>query len=135
MTHEYVLLVGGTVVAGDRAPQVEAIAWAHDTILAIGPEAVVRAISRGDSIVHDLGGGWVVPLDPAGEFRWPPTARLEVGGAADLAVYPSDPRPTGTPRSPRVSPSPVAVVRSGHVVAGSLPPPHRVGPAPPADPG
>jgi imidazolonepropionase-like amidohydrolase len=130
VTHEYVLLVGGTVVAGDRAPEAEAIAWAHDTILAIGPEAVVRAISRGDSTIHDLGGGWVVPIDPAGEFRWPPSVRLDVGSPADLAVYRADPRPAESGASPGRARSPVAIVRSGRVVAGSLPPPRRGGATP-----
>jgi cytosine/adenosine deaminase-related metal-dependent hydrolase len=125
VTHEYVLLVGGRIVPGGDAPEAEAVAWAHDTILAIGPEAAVRAISRGDSTVHDLGGAWVVPLDAAGAFRWPPAVRLDVGGRADLAVYRADPRPAGPGASPDPAPTPAAVVRGGHVVAGTLPPPGR----------
>jgi predicted amidohydrolase YtcJ len=104
VTHEYTLLVGGTVIAGGSAPDAEAIAWAADTILALGSEAEVRAISRGDSHVLDLEGAFVVGLE----------APLEVGGPADLAVHDRDPR-----RSP-ADPA-RAVVRGGRLVEGLLP--------------
>jgi hypothetical protein len=104
VTHEYTLLVGGIVIPGGAAPDAEAIAWAADTILALGPEAVVRAISRGDSHVVDLEGAFVVGLGEP----------LEVGGPADLAVHDRDPR---RPSGSRVR----ALFRGGRLVEGSLP--------------
>ncbi len=117
MTHRYTLLVGGSVLAGADAPPATAIAWAHDTVLAIGSDEDVAAISRGDSPVVDLGGATVVPLGRDGDLRWPPEAVLEVGGPADLAVLDDDPRRTLPTRELR----PRALVRSGRVVAGRLP--------------
>lgn len=108
MTHEYTLLVGGVVIAGGGLPDASAIALAHDTVLLIGSDEDVRGISRGDSHVVDLGGRFVAPLGAT------PAATLEVGGPADLAVFSSDPRLADSP------PVPVAVVRAGHVVEGSL---------------
>lgn len=110
MTHEYALLVGGTVITGGGEPDCEAIAWAEDTILALGSEAEVRAISRGDSHVMAIPGAFV---------RGARAARLEVGGAADLDMFDADPRGeaegvSGTPAEPR------AVIRAGRVVAGEL---------------
>jgi hypothetical protein len=114
VTHEYTLLVGGTVMAGAGMEHATAIAWAADTILAIGTDEEVRAISRGDSHVVDLQGAWVVPLAPG-------AAVLEVGGRADLAVFPHDPRPgTGDPVDSHAFP-PLAAVLDGRVVAGALP--------------
>jgi hypothetical protein len=82
VTHEYTILTGATILpGGDRAP-CEAIAWAHGTILALGLEAEVRAISRGDSQFLAYPGAFVVPL---GET-------LELGGPADLKVLAGDPR-------------------------------------------
>ena len=105
MTHEYTLLVGATVIPGGGDPDRAALAWAMGTILALGSEAEVRAISRGDSVVLDAAGGFVVPL----------AGPLEVGSPADLAVLRSDPR-LGAAGEP------LAVVRGGHVVAGRLGP-------------
>lgn len=106
MTHEYTLLVGGTVIVGGGEPDAEAIAWADDTILALGSDAEVRGISRGDSHVAEIPGAFVVSL----------SAPLEVGGPADVAVLDADPRGVtpGPPREPR------AVIRSGRLVAGAL---------------
>ncbi len=99
MTHEYTILTGATILPGpDRAP-CEAIAWAHGTVLALGSEAEVRAISRGDSHLIAYPGAFVVPLGEA----------LEPGGPADLAVQAGDPR-SGAAGGP-----PIAVYRGGHL--------------------
>ncbi len=102
MTHEYTLLVGATVLPGGDAPACEALAWAAGTILALGSEADVRAMSRGDSHVMALPGRFIVPLDGV----------LEVGAAADLAVLDRDPRLADGGGPATI----VAVVRGGHVV-------------------
>jgi predicted amidohydrolase YtcJ len=118
MTHEYTLLTGGRVIRGGGAPDATAIAWAADTILAVGSDAEVRAISRGDSHFVALGGRTVIPLATDGEVRWPVDAALEVGGPADLAVIDGEPGAAdGSPGAVKV----VAHVRGGRVVAGSLP--------------
>jgi len=104
VTHEYTLLLGGTVLPGGGAPACGALAWAEGTVLALGSDAEVRAISRGDSAVLLATDAFVVPLNEL----------LEVGMPADLAVLDADPRagPPGTPR---------AVIRGGHVTEGRLP--------------
>ena len=102
MTHEYTLLMGATVLPGPGRPSCEAIAWAHGTVLAIGSEAAVRAISRGDSRVVSYPGAFVVPLGEP----------LEVGGPADLLVLGAPPGPAGRARGER----PLAVVRGGMIV-------------------
>lgn len=120
MTHEYTLLVGGTVLPGGGEPDVSAIAWAGGTILALGTDHDVRTLSRGDSRVVDLRGAAVVPLAPDAGVAWPVDARLEVGGPADLAVLDRDPRTvpdsTGSDAPVRVR----ALVRGGRVLSGSL---------------
>ena len=103
MTHEYTLLLGATVLPGPGRPSCEAIAWAANTVLAVGTEAEVRAISRGDSRVLSFPGAFVVPLD----------APLEVGGPADLAVVRSAPGSDVDAASER----PLAEVRAGVIVA------------------
>jgi predicted amidohydrolase YtcJ len=118
MTHLYTLLVGGTVIPG-VGPDAEAIAWAGDTILAVGTERAVRAISRGDSHVVDLGGAFVVPLATADTIQAVGGA-LEVGAPADLAVVDQDPRRGGSASS-AAPVTTVAVVRAGIVVKGALP--------------
>ena len=112
MTHAYTLLLGATILPGGGATACQAIAWAADTILIVGSEAEVRAISRGDSHVLALPGRFVVPLEDP----------LEAGGPADLLVLAADPR-LGEPGPP------VAVIRGG-VVEGGAPPLAR----PPAGP-
>lgn len=125
MTHRYTILRGGIVLQGADAttPTATAIAWAAGVVLAIGGDADVSAISRGDSRFVELGGASVIPLESAGVARWPTTAVLDVGGPADLAILADDPRaPAGAPRTARPGlPTPIAIVRAGRVVAGRLP--------------
>jgi predicted amidohydrolase YtcJ len=119
VTHEYTLLVGGTVIPGGYADEAEAIAWAHGVILAIGSNAEVRAISRGDSTVIDLAGACVIPLADGAAPAWPTAAVLAVGEAADLAVLDADPRPPGKNAASLLQ-HPMAEVRGGRVVSGVL---------------
>lgn len=99
MTHEYVIATGGHVhgVAAERSPEPTAIAWAADRVLAVGSDADVRSISRGDSTFLALDGAAVTALDPA--------MTLEPGSPADLAFW-------------RDGPDPVAVLRAGHFTEG-----------------
>jgi predicted amidohydrolase YtcJ len=119
VTHRYTLLIRGTVVSGRDEPDVSAIAWAADTVIALGSDDDVRGTSRGDSHVIDLGGAVVVALGQGPDARWPSGATLEVGGRADLAVLESDPRRIDAPAGQRLSA--LALVRAGRVVAGKLP--------------
>lgn len=119
MTHEYVLLVGGTVIAGGGAPDAAAIAWAEDTVIGLGDDAEVRGMSRGDSQVVDLDGAVVIPLGPGYEARWPTDAILEIGGPADLAILDADPRRFASPDGGSLSAR--ALICGGQVVSGSLP--------------
>jgi predicted amidohydrolase YtcJ len=104
VTHEYTLLLGGTVLPGGGRPACEAIAWADGTILALGSEREIRALSRGDSTVLRAYAAFVAPLH----------GTLEIGVPADLAIHERDPR-RGDPGPPR------AVIRAGHVTEGELP--------------
>lgn len=69
MTHEYVIATGGVVLPprGGTDPAATAIGWAADRVLAVGVDATVRSISRGDSTFLDLHGCAVTmaPTDPA----------------------------------------------------------------------
>jgi len=114
MTHEYTLLIGGRVIRGPSRAEATAIAWAADTILAVGTDEEVRAISRGDSHFADLAGRTVVPLAADGAVRWPPEGVLEVGGRADLAVLVPGADARADPRT-------IAVIRGGRIVSGALP--------------
>ena len=115
MTHEYTLLVGGRILPGPDRPRVAALAWAADTVIALGSDAAVREASRGDSLESNLGGLFVIPVADGGDAIWPPTAVLEVGGPADCALLAADPRRSSVPLRP------VALVRGGWVVEGVLP--------------
>jgi predicted amidohydrolase YtcJ len=119
VTHRYTLLIRGTVISGRDEPDVSAIAWAADTVIALGSDDDVIGTSRGDSHVIDLGGASVVALGEGPDARWPPDTTLEVGGRADLAVLETDPRRIDAPAGQRVSA--LALVRGGRVVAGRLP--------------
>ncbi len=121
MTHEYTILAGGTVLTGDGdGAGHTAIAWAGGIVLALGPDAEVRAISRGDSHFLDLAGAVVVPLGPDDDVSWPPAVRLEVGGQADLAILDGDPR--GSPAdAARPAQRTLSLIRAGRVISGSLP--------------
>lgn len=92
VTHEYTLLVGGTVLPGMERPSVSAIAWAEGIVLALGTDEQVLDVSRGDSRVIELHGEFVVPIGVDDGATWPPTATLEIGGPADFAVLLDDPR-------------------------------------------
>ncbi|MDQ1324127.1 MAG: hypothetical protein QG587_1463, partial [Chloroflexota bacterium] len=119
MTHEYTLLLGGTVITGGSGPDAEAIAWAADTVLALGSEMEVRSISRGDSHVVRIPGRFVVPLAPGANLTWPTDATLEIGGPADLAVLAGDPRvATSMEGASSQSVEVVAIVRAGRVETG-----------------
>jgi hypothetical protein len=107
VTHEYTLLVGGVVIPGAGAEDATALAWAAGTVLAVGSDAEIHAISRGDSLVVDLRGAVVAARD----------VPLEVGGPADFDVFERDPR-AGQGERPR---EPVATVLGGHVIRGGLP--------------
>ena len=81
MTHEYTLLLGGVIMPGSDTPEPTALAWAHDTVLAVGSDAAVRSISRGDSRMVQLRGLAVVP--------GPGMAILEPGSTASFDVVDS----------------------------------------------
>lgn len=109
MTHEYTILFGGHVFARretDGPPRelpATAVAWAAGTVLAVGSDAAVTGISRGDSTFVALRGCTVVPR---------PGGTLEPGAAADFEILDRRPGPDAGP------PVELAVVRGGHVVAG-----------------
>jgi aminoglycoside 6'-N-acetyltransferase len=116
VTHLYTVLLDGVILAGPDREPVTALAWADGTILALGSDEQVRGISRGDSQMGRLDGAFVIPLGPGDQPVWPPEAVLEIGGPADLAILRDDPR-----RVPIEATRPVAVVRGGRAVSGSLP--------------
>lgn len=99
MTHEYVIAVGGRIQrTADEPEAATAIAWAADRVLAVGPDELVRAISRGDSTFLDLG-GCVVTAAPGADGD-----DLEPGSPADLDFW----------DGPRI----VARVRAGRFTEG-----------------
>jgi len=133
--------MGGTVVGATADLAATGIAWAADRVLAVGPDDVVRTISRGDSTFLDLGGCAVTaaPHDPrraerllqdaiAGGRRFGALALLaeaglldspaapEPGSPADLAFWSADPEAlaAGSAASLRI----VALVRAGAFTEG-----------------
>jgi hypothetical protein len=100
MTHEYTLLVGGVVRPGGGRAEATALAYAHDTVLAVGSDDEVRAISRGDSHVVNLAGRVVIPGGGV---------VLEPGARASFRIVDAT--------------AALAVVVDGHVVEGGLPGP------------
>ena len=121
VTHQYTVLTGGTVLvtgpaAGEGAPPsasaevASAIAWAEDTVLAVGSDAAVKSLSRGDSRFGDLRGALVVPFSGA----------LEPGAPADFTVLSA--AAEGSPGG-ELAARLIAVVRGGRVVEGELPGP------------
>jgi hypothetical protein len=147
LTHEYVIALGGAVVGTGAAagpatgPAATAIAWAADRVLAVGPDDLVRMISRGDSTLLDVRGCAVTaaPRDVLDAERLlrnavatgrafdasgllseaglldSPTAP-EPGSPADLAFWSADPEAMapGAAASLRI----VAVVRAGAFTEG-----------------
>ena len=66
MTHEYVIATNGHIEPSTlEDDEATALCWAKDAIVAVGPDEVVRAISRGDSTFLDLCGCLVTPLPEA----------------------------------------------------------------------
>jgi hypothetical protein len=66
VTHEYVIALNGHIEPDPGGDSEEtALAWAAGAVLAVGPDEVVRAISRGDSHFLDLCGCIVTPLPEA----------------------------------------------------------------------
>lgn len=112
MTHDCTILTGGRILASPEpatspsgAATPTAIAWAGGTVIAVGTDEAVRAVSRGDSQFHSLGGAVVRPVGGG---------RLEAGSPADFAVLDGPLTPGGLARR-------IAVVRGGRVVEGRLP--------------
>ena len=66
MTHEYIIATNGRVEPSTLDEgEATAVCWAADAVIAVGPDAVVRAVSRGDSTFLDLCGCLVTPLPEA----------------------------------------------------------------------
>lgn len=157
MTHEYTILYDTSVLTGDQAcPRAAALAWAADTILAVGETAAVRAISRGDSRFIALPGR-AITLAPdrpeiverglreavsrgdrvaveailaemrdRGERR--PGRRVEIGEAADLAIWSDDPTALAPGEAGRLRLD--ALVRGGRFTLGDpISGPFRLDPA------
>jgi predicted amidohydrolase YtcJ len=101
VTHEYTILTGGRVLGRpDDLEPATAIAWAVDTVLAVGGDEEVLSISRGDSRVLALHGALVAP--------GPGLGSLEPGSRADFSIRDAA---TGLV---------TAEVRAGRLVAGVL---------------
>ncbi len=128
MTHEYVIALNGHIEPdpGGEAEET-ALAWAADAVLAVGPDEVVRAISRGDSTFIDLCGCLVTPL-PDAPSHADSLVREEQASGADVArlLVESGRLPAGAAREPGApaelafcdETGLVAVVRAGHFIDG-----------------
>ena len=123
MTHEYTILVRGRILAGGERPEAAGIGWAAGTVIALGSEAEMRAVSRGDSHFVDLAGAFVIPLARGADPGWPTNATLEIGAPADLVVLRDDPRRAGN-TAWHLRALTIAVIRGGVVASGALPGPH-----------
>ena len=85
MTHEYVIALNGHIEPDPGGDSEEtAVAWAKGAVLAVGPDEVVRAISRGDSHFLDLCGCLVTPL-PEAPSQADSLIREERAKGADVA--------------------------------------------------
>jgi hypothetical protein len=138
MTHEYVIAYNG-IVEPRRHEAATAVGWAAEALLAVGSDATVRSISRGDSTFIDLDGCVVTALpsdvgladalvrattDPGldigrlltNEGLIDPGATLEPGSPADLAFWGLAPDP-GSPDG-RIVLHLLATVREGHFTEG-----------------
>jgi hypothetical protein len=64
VTHEYVIAVNGAIrpAASGHGTGATSIGWAADAVLAVGSDAEVASISRGDSTFLDLDGSIVTAL-------------------------------------------------------------------------
>lgn len=105
MTHEYTIATNGLIV-GAHQPGATAVAWAEGIILAVGDEAAVRGISRGDSTFVDLAGRAVTlgretegvlsayrsaVADRSVRAMIASGGAIEVGAPADLLIWSHDP--------------------------------------------
>jgi hypothetical protein len=143
VTHEYVIALGGIVLGAgpEDAPTPTAIGWAADRVLAVGPDDVVRTISRGDSTFIHLRGCAVTPApaDPVAAEQvlrhavaagqpfdtvillrqaglLDPADGLEPGAPAELAFWSAPPErlPAGSAETLRI----VATVHGGAFTEG-----------------
>jgi hypothetical protein len=138
VTHEYVIALNGHIEPDPGGESEEtALAWAESAVLAVGPDDVVRAISRGDSHFLDLCGCLVTPLPDAPSqadslireehARGAEVARLLVESgllSADASLEPGAPADLAFWDESGL----VAIVRDGRFIDGDA---HR-GPFPPA---
>lgn len=124
MTHQYTVATGGIILGGGESSPRTAVAWAHGTILAVGDDATVRAISRGDSTFVDLAGYAVSPGRDAAAARAQLVAsvrdgaparvgELEPGSSADLLIWSHDPGRLAPDQADTLRV--VAMVRDGHL--------------------
>jgi len=128
MSHQYTIATRGVVLSTGLTPNPTALAWADGTVLAVGDDAAVRALSRGDSTFVDLAGRAVsAGTDPdtavdrlrgavasgAAGTAADALPRLEPGSPADLLIWSSDPRRLEP--ADAASLSVVGVVRGGRL--------------------
>ncbi len=128
MTHEYIIALNGQIEPSTlEEGEATAVAWAEHAVLAVGPDDVVRAISRGDSTFLDLDGCVVTPLPAAPSHADSLMREKEACGAAITRVLVEDGLlPAETTLEPG-SPADlafwhgsdlVAIVRDGHFTHG-----------------
>ena len=119
MTHEYTLLIGGTVITGRDEPDATAIAWAADTVIALGSDDEVRgrrAATRTSSTSEArVSWRWATARTPAGR----PTRRSRSAGPPIWRCW--TPTHVNWALQPGGRLRLSLVVRAGRVVAGGLP--------------